>query len=283
VLVKYHWKTQQGIESLTQAQADAIQATELGHASKDIHEAIERGEYPQWELNVQIMSDDEHPELDFDPLDDTKTWPEDAFPLRPVGMMTLNRNVDNVFAEGEQAAFGTGVLVDGLEFSDDKMLIGRTFSYSDTQRYRVGPNYLQLPVNAPLTAAATNQRDGLMAYYVDANGGNPHVNYEPSSLGGLAEAPSSGVDYEPEISGKLTRAKLSRTNDYAQAGERYRTMPDWERDDLVFNMIDLLGQCDRQVQERMLGHFADCDPDYAARVAEGIGLRASSPTGALAG
>ena len=127
------------------------------------------------------MSDDEHPELDFDPLDDTKTWPEDEFPLRPVGRMVLDRNVDNFFAENEQAAFGTGVLVDGLDFSDDKMLIGRTFSYSDTQRYRVGPNYLQLPVNAPLTAPATNQRDGQMTYVVDTAGENPHVNYEPSS------------------------------------------------------------------------------------------------------
>jgi len=103
---------------LTQEQADAIQATELGHASKDCHDAIERGDFPQWELNVQIMSDDEHSELDFDPLDDTKTWPEDEFPLRPVGMMTLDRNVENVIAENEQVAFGTGVLVDGLEFSD---------------------------------------------------------------------------------------------------------------------------------------------------------------------
>jgi catalase len=280
VLVKYHWKTQQGIESLTQAQADAIQATELGHASKDIFEAIERGEYPQWELNVQIMSDDDHPELDFDPLDDTKTWPEDDFPLRPVGMMTLNRNVENFFAENEQSSFGTGVLVDGLDFSDDKMLVGRTFSYSDTQRYRVGPNYLQLPINAPLATPATNQRDGSMAYYVDANGGNPHVNYEPSSHGGLVEADRSGADYEPEVSGKLMRAKIERTNDFAQAGERYRTMPDWEREDLVANMIDLLGQCERDVQERAVELFSRCDSDYATRVAEGIGVPA--PAGVTA-
>jgi catalase len=283
VLVKYHWKTQQGVESLTQEQANAIQANELGHASKDIHEAIERGDYPRWELNVQIMSDGEHPELDFDPLDDTKTWSEDEFPLRPVGMMTLNRNVDNVFAESEQSAFGTGVLVDGLDFSDDKMLVGRTFSYSDTQRYRVGPNYLQLPINAPLERPATNQRDGQMAYFVDAAGENPHVNYEPSSLGGLQEAPRAGADYEPEISGKLTRAKLPRTNDYAQAGERYRTMPDWERDDLVLNMIDLLGQCEREIQERMLDHFAHCDADYAARVASGLGIQLPEASGTLAG
>jgi catalase len=272
VLVKYHWKTQQGIESLTQAEANEIQATDLGSASKDIYEAIERGDHPRWELNVQIMSDDEHPELDFDPLDDTKTWPEDEFPLRPVGMMTLNRNVSNFFAENEQVAFGTGVLVDGLDFSDDKMLVGRTFSYSDTQRYRVGPNYLQLPINSPVVRPATNQRDGQMAYYVDDTGTNPHVNYEPNSTGGLEEAPEPGPPYEPEISGRLTRSTISRTNDYAQAGERYRTMPDDEREDLVFNLVDLLGQCERQIQERMVEHLARCDADYGRRVAEGIGV-----------
>jgi len=271
-LVKYHWKTQQGVESLTQAQANEIQATELGSASKDLFEAIDRGDHPRWELHVQIMPDGEHPELDFDPLDDTKTWPEDVFPLRRVGMMTLDRNVENFFAENEQSAFGTGVLVDGLEFSDDKMLVGRTFSYSDTQRYRVGPNYLQLPVNAPLTKPATNQRDGQMAYSVDATGPNPHVNYEPNSTGGLQEAEAAGPAYEPEIRGRLTRARIERTNDFAQAGERYRTMPDWERDDLVANLVDLLGQCERQIQDRMIGLLVQCDPDYGTRVAEGLGL-----------
>ncbi|HEY5520075.1 MAG TPA: catalase [Candidatus Limnocylindrales bacterium] len=271
VLVKYHWKSQQGVESLTQAQADAVQATELGSASKDIYEAIERGDFPRWELSVQIMSDDAHPELDFDPLDDTKTWPEDVFPLRRVGMMTLDRNVENFFTENEQAAFGTGVLVDGLDFSDDKMLTGRTFSYSDTQRYRIGPNYLQLPVNQPLVRPATNQRDGQMAYAVDATGPNPHVNYEPNSTGGLQEAERSAPDYEPKIQGRLTRSKIERTNDFAQAGERYRTMPNWEREDLILNMVTLLGKCERQIQERMVGLFAKCDPDYGTRVADGLG------------
>jgi catalase len=273
VLVKYHWKSQQGVESLTQAQADAIQATELGSASKDLFEAITRGDFPRWELNVQIMSDDAHPELDFDPLDDTKTWPEDVFPLRPVGMMTLDRNVENFFAESEQVAFGTGVLVDGLEFSDDKMLVGRTFSYSDTQRYRVGPNYLQLPINQPLAKPATNLRDGQMAYEIDATGPNPHVNYEPSSTGGLREADRAGVDFEPEIRGRLTRSRIERTNDFAQAGERYRTMPDWEREDLLSNMVNLLGQCEQQIQERMVGLFAQCDPDFGTRVAQRLGIR----------
>jgi Catalase len=280
VLVKYHWKTQQGIESLTQAQANEIQATDLGSASRDLFEAIERGDHPRWELSVQIMSDDEHLELAFDPLDDTKTWPEDVFPLRPVGMMTLDRNVDNFFAESEQVAFGTGVLVDGLDFSDDKMLTGRTFSYSDTQRYRVGPNYLQLPINQPLNVPNTNQRDGQMAYRVDGTGENTHVNYEPNSTGGLLEADAAGPAYQPEIRGRLVRARIERTSDFAQAGDRYRTMPELERDDLVANMIDLLARCERQIQERMVGLFSQCDPDYGTRVADGLGISSPAVTAA---
>ena len=101
--------------------------------------AIDAGDFPEWEMLVQVMSDDDHPERDFDPLDDTKSWPEDVFPLVPVGRMVLDRNRENFFPENEQIAMGTGVLVDGIHFSDDKMLVGRTFSYSDTQRYRVGP------------------------------------------------------------------------------------------------------------------------------------------------
>ena len=183
VLVKYHWEPLQGIKNLTQTQAQEIQGKNFNHATQDLYDAINEGNFPEWELCVQIMSDDEHPELDFDPLDDTKIWPTDQFPFLPVGKMVLNKNPENYFAEVEQVAFGTGVLVDGLDFSDDKMLLGRTFSYSDTQRYRVGSNYLQLPINAPKTHFATNQRDGQMAYRVDhASGQNPHVNYEPSTL-----------------------------------------------------------------------------------------------------
>jgi catalase len=272
VLVKYHWKSQQGIESLTAAQAAEIQATELGSASKDLFEAIESGNYPQWELNVQIMSDDEHPELDFDPLDDTKTWPEDDFPLRPVGMMTLNRNVENFFAETEQIAFGTGVLVDGLDFSDDKMLVGRTFSYSDTQRYRVGPNYLQLPINRPLANVATNQADGQMAYFVDERGADPSVNYEPSVRAGLAEADKSYQEYRPWVEGQIQRASIDRQNNYQQAGERYRTIEQWERDDLVLNLVSALSECIPVLQEMMLEHIALCDVEFGQRVAEGLGL-----------
>jgi catalase len=285
VLVKYHWKTRQGIESLTQAQANAIQATDTGHATKDLYDAIARGDFPSWELCVQLMADDAHAELDFDPLDDTKVWPEDRFPLRPVGRLVLDRAPENFFAEVEQVAFGVGVLVDGLEFSDDKMLQGRTFSYSDTQRHRVGTNYLQLPINRPQTHVATNQRDGQMAAIVDgatasaapgsaadATTQNPHVNYQPSSRGGPVEATPSGTPHEPYVAGRLVRQTLSRTNDYQQAGERYRAIEEWERADLIANLVAALTQCNADIQARMVDHFSLCDAGYGARVAQGLGL-----------
>ncbi|MEU8677588.1 catalase [Streptomyces sp. NPDC048560] len=274
VLVKYHWMPKQGVRSMTAEDAANVQAQELGHATKDLYDAIQRGDHPEWELVVQMMSDDEHPELDFDPLDDTKTWPEQDFPPKPVGRMVLNRVPENYFAENEQASFGTGVLVDGLDFSDDKMLVGRTFSYSDTQRYRVGPNYLQLPVNQAKNAhVATNQRDGLMAYDNGHHGANPEVNYEPSITGGLREAQYPTHDEQgPEIRGRLTRKRIPRTNDYLQAGQRYLLMEEWERDDLVANFIGQLSECSRAVQERMVWHFLLVENDLGLRVGKGLGI-----------
>jgi catalase len=281
-LVKYHWLPKQAVTSLTAAEAAAVQANNLGAHTKDLYDAIAAGDFPQWELHVQLMDDHDHPELDFDPLDDTKVWPEEVFPLRKVGTMTLNRMPENFFAENEQIAFGTGVLVDGLDFSDDKMLVGRTFSYSDTQRYRVGPNYLQLPVNQAKNArVATNQRDGQMAYGVDlGEGQNPHVNYEPSILGGLREAQYPTHDEQgPVITGRLTRKRIPRTNDYAQAGERYLLSEQWEKDDLVENLVGALSQCDRPIQERMVWHFFMVEDELGQRVGDGIGISADDVRG----
>jgi catalase len=265
------------VASLTAAEAAKVQGQDLGSASKDLYTAIERGEFPQWDVFVQLMEDHDHPELDWDPLDDTKIWPEHQFPLRKIGVMTLNRNVSDHHNENEQIAMGTGVLVDGLDFSDDKMLVGRTFSYSDTQRYRVGPNYLQLPVNQPKGVDGrvhTNQRGGQMSYGVDlAPGQNPHVNFEPSIHRGLHEAERQ-PNNPPEIRGALTQAVLERRNDYVQARARYVTMQAWERDDLVANMGGLLAQCERDVQERMLWHLFLVHDDYGTRVGEAIGLGA---------
>jgi len=276
VLVKYHFHPRQGVASLTAEEAAKVQGQDLGSASKDLFTAIETGEYPQWDMYVQIMDDHEHPELDWDPLDDTKIWPERDFPLRHVGTMTLNRNVEDFFDENEQIAMGTGVLVDGLDFSDDKMLVGRTFSYSDTQRHRVGTNYLQLPVNQPKgSAVATNQSGGQMSFHRDLGPGqNPSVNYEPSLHGGLQEAPRQ-PSKSPEITGRLTRAVIERRNDYLQPRARYCTMMDWERDDLVNNMGTLLGQCEPDVQKRMVWHFLLVHDDYGTRVGAALGIAPS--------
>lgn len=277
VLVKYHWEPMQGIKNLTQDQAEQIQGKNFNHATQDLYDAIEKGDFPQWELLVQIMEDGEHPELDFDPLDDTKLWPQDQFPWMPLGKMTLNKNPVNFFAEVEQSAFGTGVLVDGLDFSDDKMLQGRTFSYSDTQRYRVGTNYLQLPINAPKKHVATNQRDGQMAHRQDiVEGLNPHVNYEPSTLGGLKEAVKPGKDHTPHYNADLIRQKIDRQNNFKQAGERYHMHEDWEKADLINNLVNTLAPVAKHIQEKMVDLFTKCDPEYGQRVAEGLQQAASS-------
>src|SRR5690625_599377 len=271
VLVKYHWEPKQGIKNLTQAEANKIQATNFNHATQDLYDAIEREEYPEWELYVQIMSDGEHPELDFDPLDDTKLWPEEQFPWFPIGKLILNKNPDNYFTEVEQSAFGTGVIVDGLDFSDDKMLQGRTFSYSDTQRHRVGTNYLQLPINAAKNHVATNQEGGQMRYETDrAPSQNPHINYEPSSLGGLEEAEQLGKEHTPHVEGNLVREPIDRQNNTKQAGETYRMFEPWEQDDLISNLIGDLSQCDQRIQEKMIALAEEADEEYGKRLREGL-------------
>lgn len=272
VLVKYHWEPKQGIRNLTQVDADTIQGKNVGHATQDLYEAIEREDYPEWELFVQIMEDGVHPELDFDPLDDTKLWPEEQFPWMPVGRMVLDRNPEDFHVDIEQAAFGTGVLVDGMDFSDDKMLQGRTFSYSDTQRHRVGTNYLQLPVNAPKTAVRTNQQRGQMDYRDSRNTGeNPHINYEPSMLGGFVEAhEESRPPHRPTYNAEAMSAPIDRPNNYGQAGETFRQFEDWEREELINNLSEALAVCDSRIQEAMIEHFTKADEDYGRLVKEGI-------------
>lgn len=271
VLVKYHWEPKQGIKNLTVKEAEEIQGKNFSHATQDLYEAIERGDYPEWEMFVQIMEDGPHPELDFDPLDDTKLWPKDQFPWLPVGRMVLNKNPDNFFNEVEQVAFGTGVLVDGLDFSDDKMLQGRTFSYSDTQRYRIGANYLQLPINAAKKRVATNQEGGQLRYFNDkAPGQNPHVNYEPSSMGGLKEAEQAGKEHTPHVEGNLVRESIDRNDNTKQAGETYREFEDWEKDELINNLVNDLAICPKDIQEKMIALAEQADEEYGRRLKEGL-------------
>ncbi len=275
VLCKFHFEPKLGVRNLTSAQAAEIQGKDVGHATRDLYDNIQAGNFPEWEFCVQIMPDGPNDHLSFDPLDDTKLWPVEDFPLLPVGRLVLDRVPDNFFAEVEQSAFGTGVLVDGIDFSDDKMLQGRTLSYSDTQRYRVGANYLSLPINAPQPGVKvySNQRDGQMTYGVDGTGANRHINYEPSTLGeGLREQPKR-KEYHQTVEGNLGRYQASRTeDDYAQAGVRYRTFQDWEREDLIANLVADMKQCPEAIQLRMVWHFWHADEDYGRRVAEGAGI-----------
>lgn len=151
------------------------------------------------------------------------------------------------------------------------MLQGRTFSYSDTQRYRIGANYLQLPINAPKNQVVTNQRGGQMAYSTDfAEGQNIHINYEPSFLGGLEEEVRPGKEYTPRYQANLVRQKIDRTNDFKQAGETYRNFEVWERDELISNLSNTLAAADKRIQDKMIEHFTLADKDYGRRVAEGI-------------
>jgi len=188
----------------------------------------------------------------------------------PVGKMVLNRNPENFFAEVEQAAFCPASIVPGIEFSADKLLQGRTFSYADTQRHRLGPNYLQLPINQPVVPVNNNQRDGTMQI---GQFSGP-VNYEPNSLaGGMpAEAPEEGKPRIYRLEGEVTRGKISITNDFGQAGERYRSLSKMDQEHLVDNLIADLSLIDKPIQKRMIENLTKADPELGRSVAEGLKL-----------
>jgi catalase len=207
---------------------------------------------------------------DFDPLDATKTWPEDKFPLMPVGKMVLNRNPENFFAETEQAAFCPASIVPGIDFSSDKLLQGRIFSYADTQRHRLGANYLQLPINRPQVQVNNNQRDGAMQY---APYGGGTVNYEPNTLAdGLPHEASATAMTKEQLRGEIRRQKISLTNDFTQAGERYRSLSKVNQDHLVDNIVDSLSHAEVPIQKRMAENLSKADPDFGKRVTKGLKL-----------
>ena len=219
-------------------------------------------------MNVQIMEIADELKQTFDPLDATKVWPEDKFSLMPVGKMVLNRNPDNFFAEAEQSAFCPSAVVHGIELSADKLLQGRVFSYADTQRYRLGTNYLQLPINKPVAPVNNNQRDGVMQY---APYGGGTVNYEPNTLanGIPGEAPSMPAG-KYGLEGEATRQKISLTNDFEQAGQRYHSLSKVDQDHLVDNIVDSLSKAAKPIQQRMVGNLNRADADFGKRVSKGL-------------
>lgn len=268
VYVKYHWKPRLGVQNLDRHEATRLAGIDPDYLTRDLHDAIAKGEEVEYELHVQIMEIADELKQDFDPLDPTKAWPEDKFPLMPVGKMVLNRNPENYFAEVEQAAFCPASIVPGIELSADKLLQGRVFAYADTQRHRLGPNYLQLPINRPRVPVNNNQRDGAMQY---APYGGGTVNYEPNTLaGGMPrEAPAYPTSHY-RVEGNVVRRKISLTNDFEQAGERYRSLSKVDQDHLIDNIVDSLGKADKPIQQRMVENLFKADPEYGKRVAEGL-------------
>jgi len=253
---KLHPKTM--VRSLPDAQLD------------DLHDAIAKGGKVEYDLKVQLMNIADELKQDFDPLDPTKTWPENKFPLMPVGKMILDRNPDNFFTEVEQAAFCPASLVPGIEFSADKLLQGRTFSYADTQRHRLGPNYLQLTVNKPLAPVDNNQRDGAMQM---GHFSGP-VNYEPNTLGGgmPAEATEEGKPRTYKLEGEVIKQKIKLTNDFAQGGNRYRSLVKIDQDHMVDNLVADLTPISKQIQNRVIENLTKADAKLGRLVAKGLKL-----------
>jgi len=269
--VKIHIKTEQGIQNLTREEAERMKSSDPDHATRDLYESIKRGDCPGWKVYAQIMTPEQVENYRFDSFDITKVWPHGDAPLNPVGRMVLDRNPDNYFADVEQAAFSPANFVPGIAASPDKMLQGRLFSYHDTHRHRLGPNYHLLPVNAPKAARVSNyQRDGFMR--VDSNGGGS-PNYYPNSFGGPAPDPTMA---EPpfEVSGKAARQRYTHPNDdFVQAGDLYRkVMTDDDRDHLIGNIVAHLGGAQGRIQLRQTSLFYKAEPEYGRGVAEGLGL-----------
>jgi catalase len=271
VYVKYHWKPKAGIETIDRHEATRLAGEDPDIATRDLYETIASEKTVEYGLHVQIMDIADELKQDFDPLDATKTWPEDKFPLMLVGKMVLNRNPENFFAETEQAAFCPASVVPGIDFSADKLLQGRIFSYADTQRHRLGPNYLQLPINRPQVQVNNNQRDGAMQY---APYGGGTVNYEPNTLAGGMPCETPGTPTEDyTIKGKVTRQKISITNDFQQAGERYRSLGKVDQEHLIDNIADSLGKADGPIQKRMAANLQKADPELGKRVAKALKLQ----------
>ena len=269
--VQYHFKTEQGPKNLTGPEAEALRAADPDYATRDLFEAIDRGDYPSWRLEMQIMPVAEAEAYRYDVFDITKVWPHADYPPMTIGRMVLDRNPENYFAEVEQAAFSPANLVPGIGPSNDKMLQARLFSYHDTHIHRLGPNYHLLPVNAPKESAERSyQRDGLMRF--DANGG-AGPNYWPNSFGG--PAPDAGAaDPGMPVSGETGRTPYPHPNDdFEQAGVLYRVvMTDEDRDHLVSNLAGHLSNAQERIRLRQCAVFYKAYAEYGTRVAEAVGV-----------
>ncbi|MFZ0214919.1 MAG: catalase [Candidatus Dormiibacterota bacterium] len=276
--VQYHFKTDQGVDYWTDPDAKAMTAEDPDYHLRDLRESIDRGDHPSWTLQMQIMPFADAADYRFNPFDLTKVWPHGDYPLIPVGRMVLDRNPENYFAEVEQAAFEPANLVPGIGASPDKMLLGRLFSYPDTHRHRIGPNYLQLPINQPKVAVHSYNKDGAMRY---RNSSDPV--YAPNSFGGpvadpAAEPPSWHVDSTEMV--RAAYSKHAEDDDFGQPGTMYRQVLDEaQKQRLVDNICGHLKQGVKEpVLGRALQYWANVDLDLGARVKRTLGVESGVAT-----
>lgn len=268
--VKFHFKTQQGIKNLTDAEAASIVAGDRESSQRDLFEAIERGDFPRWTMYVQIMPETDAATYRFHPFDLTKVWSKKDYPLIEVGYFELNHNPDNYFQDVEQAAFTPANVVPGISFSPDRMLQGRLFSYGDAQRYRLGVNHHQIPVNAPRCPVHSYHRDGAMR--VDGNHGG-RLHYEPNTYGEWQEQPDFS---EPPLAlgGAADRYDYRADDDdyFTQPGDLFRLMQPDEQERLFGNTARAMGDAARHIKLRHIKHCYLADPAYGAGVAKALDL-----------
>ncbi len=267
--VKFHFKTLQGIQNLTNEEAAALIADDRETHQRDLYEAIERGDFPRWTFYIQVMPEADADQTPYNPFDLTKIWPHKDYPLIEVGVLELNRNPENYFAEVEQSTFSPANVTPGIGYSPDKMLQFRLFSYADAHRYRVGANAEALPINRPVCPVHTYHRDGPMRFDGN-NGGGP--NYEPNSFGGPAE---NHAYREPplKISGDADRYDHRAGNDdYTQAGDLFRLMTEAQQAVLMDNVVASMGGVPEAILRRQIEHFTRADPAYGRGVAARLGL-----------
>ncbi len=275
VWVKWHLKTQQGIKNLPAAEAGRLAGADPDHAQRDLFGAIARGDFPRWNVLIQVATDAElvawEKKTGWNPFDLTKVWPHSDFPRQPVGVLELNRNPANYHAEVEQVAFNPANVVPGLGYSPDKMLQGRLFAYHDAQLYRVGTNHQQLPVNAPRCPFHHQQRDGQMA--ID-NGGSAR-NYAAVESSGTKPQGFGHGDAGWAIEGMAARYDgRGVEDDYTQAGNLFRLLPQQEKQNLFDNIAGPLSQVSAEIQQRQLAHFDKADPAYGAGVRAALAAKA---------
>lgn len=270
VWVKYHFKSKLGFKTMTAKEAEVMSGSNPDHATQDLFDSIAKGDFPEWDVYVQIMTPEQAKTYKFDPFDITKVWYHKDFPLIPLGKMVLNKNPENFHAEVEQAAFSPANMVPGIAASPDKLLQGRLFAYGDAHRWRLGANNHMIPVNSPKCPFHMNQRDGMMA--VDGNGGNK-PNYFPTSF----ENVTTNMAYEaPDIDIQASIGRHDRPVedvDFVQAGELFdRVMDEQAKQNTVSNIAGHLSGADKRLQYRQTAIFYKASGDYGTRVANALKL-----------